>query len=198
MKRVIVILLVLAIGLFFILQEKKFTYGPGEVAPGSPVQNALLNVQPIKMNSYEIQPLARFEMEARVLSTKKYYFGHEARLSPLDVVFGWGPMSDESNLDNISILQRNRWYYWSSDDLAIPKSKIELNSANMHLIPSNREIRRKMKKIRVGHVVELRGDLVRVTAKDGWRWKSSLSRTDTGKGACELIWVKSLSFKSPE
>jgi hypothetical protein len=29
----------------------------------------------------------------------------------------------------------------------------------------------------------------------GWRWVSSLSREDTGAGACELIWVESLSVR---
>ncbi len=26
----------------------------------------------------------------------------------------------------------------------------------------------------------------------GWRWKSSLTRKDTGNGACELVWVKQM------
>jgi hypothetical protein len=28
---------------------------------------------------------------------------------------------------------------------------------------------------------------VDISAEDGWRWRSSRSRTDTGNGACELI-----------
>ena len=41
-------------------------------------------------------------------------------------------------------------------------------------------------------VVALGGYLITVEAKDGWRWRSSLSRNDSGGGACELVWVKSL------
>jgi hypothetical protein len=30
---------------------------------------------------------------------------------------------------------------------------------------------------------------VRVEAADGWSWTSSLTRDDTGPGACEVMWV---------
>jgi len=40
--------------------------------------------------------------------------------------------------------------------------------------------------------------LVEVKAQDGWTWRSSLSREDTGNGACELMLVEEvrLIFKS--
>ena len=62
----------------------------------------------------------------------------------------------------------------------------------MPMIPANGEIARQLKSIRAGNMVHLKGFLVEVTGKDGFRWKSSLSRADTGGGACELIWVESL------
>jgi hypothetical protein len=34
--------------------------------------------------------------------------------------------------------------------------------------------------------------LVRVEGQDGFIWSSSLSRDDTGAGACELIWLEQL------
>jgi hypothetical protein len=41
--------------------------------------------------------------------------------------------------------------------------------------------------------VIVRGYLVEARGADGWRWRSSLTREDTGAGACELIWVESVS-----
>jgi hypothetical protein len=35
---------------------------------------------------------------------------------------------------------------------------------------------------------------VRADASDGWRWISSLKRTDIGAGACELVWVEGLTI----
>jgi hypothetical protein len=32
--------------------------------------------------------------------------------------------------------------------------------------------------------------LVEADGRDGWKWRSSLTRDDTGDGACELMWVE--------
>jgi hypothetical protein len=66
----------------------------------------------------------------------------------------------------------------------------------MHLIPADNEIAKIIKKVRAGHVVEIEGYLVKVQARDGWRWKSSLTRKDTGHGACEVIWVEDISVNA--
>jgi len=46
--------------------------------------------------------------------------------------------------------------------------------------------------VRIGQVVELHGQLIQADGKDGWRWISSLTRTDTGDGSCEVVWVDSV------
>ena len=43
-------------------------------------------------------------------------------------------------------------------------------------------------------VITLHGYLVEVRANDGWHWRSSLTRNDTGNGACELVWVESVEI----
>ncbi len=68
----------------------------------------------------------------------------------------------------------------------------------MHLIPANESVKSTIKKIRQGDLVEISGSLVNVISNNGdWRWSSSLTRNDTGNGACELIWVKSLRIVTP-
>ena len=63
----------------------------------------------------------------------------------------------------------------------------------MHMIPANDEIESSLKSIRPGNLIDLRGFLVQAQAADGWNWRSSLSRTDEGAGACELVWVERLT-----
>jgi hypothetical protein len=46
--------------------------------------------------------------------------------------------------------------------------------------------------VRAGSLVRFSGYLVKVEAPDGWAWVSSLTRDDTGAGACELVWVDDL------
>jgi hypothetical protein len=37
--------------------------------------------------------------------------------------------------------------------------------------------------------VRIEGWLVEAKANDGWRWRSSTRRTDTGGGACDVVHV---------
>ena len=106
-------------------------------------------------------------------------------------------MSDQSVLDRISISQGNRFFQWSfgGRQPPIPMEEIISHSANMHLIPADAAIKQRLLSVRKGGIVVLDGDLVRVEGKNGFRWRSSLSRTDTGGGACELVWVRSLAVE---
>ncbi|NNF04719.1 MAG: hypothetical protein HKN17_09645 [Rhodothermales bacterium] len=152
----------------------------------------------IRHDEYLIEPVARFEVEARVLGTERYRQGREADLSPMDLALGWGPMSDQSVLDKIRITQFRRFYYWQTDSMPIPRRDIVRHSSNMHLIPANDEVRKHLLRVRDGEIVRFSGYLVNLRAPDGWRWSTSTSRTDTGNGACELIWVEQLvSFPGP-
>lgn len=127
-----------------------------------------------------------------MLSSKSYSVGREADLSPVDLALGWGPMSDETILNKVDISQSHRFYYWHVDEFPIPRREIETHSANMHMIPADDRIEKMLKSVRPGEVVKLSGYLVQVNASDGWHWKSSLTREDTGNGACEVVYVKEL------
>jgi hypothetical protein len=174
------------------LSNRPITHGDGVIASQQPTQDAS-NQQTFTHNGYHITPLEDFAIEARVLAAKDYTFGREADLSPVDLALGWGSMSDEAILKDIKISQSNRFYYWQVQEFPIPRQEIETQSANMHMIPADAQIEKTLKSIRPGQVVKLSGYLIEAKANDGWRWKSSLTRSDTGAGACEVIFVKSLS-----
>ncbi len=145
------------------------------------------------LNGYQLQALAPFEMHARVLSTKSYSSDRGADLAPIDLVLGWGPMADLVNTKQIKISQSNRWYHWRADHFPIPRKAIETHSANMHLIPSTPEIAKAIQSVKIGKMVRFTGDLVEASGANGWYWKSSLTREDTGAGACELVLVKTFN-----
>jgi hypothetical protein len=136
--------------------------------------------------------LAAFGAYARVLSTNHYLFDGAADLSPVDLALGWGPMSDSRVLAHLHISQGGRFYHWRSlsrDPLPITRADISSHSANMHMIPASDDVKKTLLDIRKGELVRLAGYLVRVDKPNGWRWQTSLSRTDTGAGACEIVWV---------
>lgn len=180
--------------LFWWWRDDPIVHGPGVVAPEQPRQLAAERGEPFELHGYAVEPLARFELTARVLGREDYRSGREADLSPLDLALGWGPMSDEQVLEHIDISQGGRWYRWSAAELPIPARQISRHSANMHMIPVDDYIGDKLDQARVGSIVSLRGQLIEVRADDGWRWRSSLSRDDTGARSCELVLVERVSF----
>ena len=148
----------------------------------------------MKKDDFTIIFKATFKLKARVLSRERYYTGREAQLAPVDLALGWGRMSDESVLDRIDISQSGRFYRWQTDKFPIPPREIEINSANMHLIPADVAVEDDIKSAVKGNIVKLQGYLVFVKHPDGWKWRSSLKRGDTGDGACEVVYVESFEI----
>jgi hypothetical protein len=185
-----IILGLILLGAYFWQGSGPITHeGLGQVAPMQPVQTDTA-VGPFKYrDSYAIRPLADFRIEARVLSRKRYRFDRAASICPVDLALGWGPMSDDDVLSHLRISQSGRWFHWRDKTLPIPRQEIERHAANMHLIPANRKVDRAIKSARPGDVVRFEGHLVKVHGEDGWSWVSSLTRTDVGAGACEIVLV---------
>jgi hypothetical protein len=186
-------------GLWWLLQGPPLAIRPadGVLARDEPVQSELSNATPIVHGDFQLQPLASFQTQARVLSTLRYHLGTEAQLSPIDFALGWGPMSDNRILDQLDIEQSSRYLTWRwPHSPPLPAEQLTRSAANIHMIPSSKTIARQLKRIPVGAVVELRGLLVEVTGADGWTWRSSLRRDDSGRGACEVLWVESISVRN--
>ena len=186
------LLFLIAFGFFigWLLRDDAIEHGPGVLVPEMPLQRDADEARAFDHNGYRLKPLADFTIKARVLGREDYSLDREAELSPMDLALGWGPMSDEAVLAEIDISQGGRWYRWYAKQLPIPRRDIERNSANMHLIPADEWVEATLDDIREGSIVELRGFLVEAKSDDGWRWRSSLTREDTGARACELVFVE--------
>jgi hypothetical protein len=163
----------------------------GVLAPGEPSQ---VDTSPRTWTRGDAHftALARFDIRARVLSTSHYFFDQLSGISPVDLALGWGRMSDSDVLAGIRINQGGRFYYWRSRSrkLPIPMDEVISHSANMHMIPADENVKQTLLDVRTGEIVTLSGFLVEVDRPNGWSWRSSLTRTDTGPGACEVVWVE--------
>jgi hypothetical protein len=187
----ILILGLIAFGIYFWYDGRPITHeGKGQVAPDQPVQTVTKSKVFGFGDGFTVLPLADFDITARVLSRKRYWFGTEAELAPVDLALGWGPMSDDAVISELKISQRNRWFYWKCRKFPIPREEIEHNAANMHLVPENDDIESSIKSVKKGDIVQFKGHLVRINRGNDWHWQSSISRTDTGNGACEVVFVK--------
>jgi len=175
--------------------EDEIIHAPGVLVPEEPQQRMLDYPNSWVKNEHTITPLAEFDLRARVLHKKFYSRGREADLSPLHLALGWGKMSDQNVLDQITITQHSRWYHWRADKLPISREVIISSSSNMHMIPASEEVEKLLISVHEGNLIQLSGYLVAVSARDGWKWKSSLSRKDTGNGSCEVVWVKNATIE---
>ena len=173
--------------------NREITHQPGVLVSTAPVQRNLVEEERFYIDEYRLTRRASFQVEARVLSRENYWLGPEADLSPTDFALGWGVMSDQAVLDRIKITQGSRWYF-TRYELPAPVSDREIinHSSNMHLIPANDWVRARLKKIRRGNVVQLKGSLVDVDSDSGFYWRTSLRRDDTGNGSCEVFFVEEI------
>lgn len=145
---------------------------------------------PFALADATAKPLAGFSVAARVLSREDYGSDREANFSPVDLALGWGAMRDDAVLSRLDISQSGRFYrYRWRGEPPIPPDDIVRSSANMHLVPANSAVADALDAVDAGDRVRIDGWLVQIDANDGWRWRSSLTREDSGAGACELIYV---------
>ena len=188
----IVALLLVGRGALQHWRHREMTQPPGVLAPDAPHQVNLDDGAILRRGDISLATRAYFELTARVLSREDYAWDAEAKLAPEDLALGWGRMSDSAVLAQIDISQSGRFYYWRTQTWPIPRNEIERSSANMHMIPADAGVRGALKRVRKGQLVHIEGFLVDASGPNGWRWKTSMTRHDTGAGACELVYVESV------
>lgn len=170
---------------------------PGILASEEPVQETCEPHVVAQVKDYTLTGVATYSIHARVLHTKHYWAGAND-LVPYDVALGWGRMSDQAILDYMEVSQGNRFYFYQWREAPpIPEDEIVSHSSNNHLIAANGDVAHVIADLYPGEIVTLQGFLVNVTKPNGFRWNTSLSRTDTGNGACEVFYVESVKVERP-
>ena len=198
MKRLLIAVLVLAV--VFAWRDwsrRDLVHPPGILVAEQPRQLAMAGAEALELEGYRLTRRARFEIRARVLSREDYRWDTEADLSPMDLALGWGVMSDQRVLDRIDITQGARWYF-TRYELPAPVTEREIirHSGNMHMVPAGRSVLGELRKVRSGDIVRASGYLIDVDDASGFRWRTSLSRNDTGGGSCEIFYVEQFEIET--
>ena len=167
---------------------------PGRLVEAEPLQTRT-TASPFSFRHFQLTPQADYDITARVLSVEPYRVDGGAGLSPIDFAVGWGPMSDSAVLAHFRVTQGGRFFTIYPDEEAIDLDTALRGSANMHLIPATVTVRRQLDKVRPGNIVRMQGKLVNASRDDGYTWNTSLTRNDTGAGACELFYVEAISSR---
>ena len=174
----------------------------GATITREPVQILLAESAPAPIaerDDFSIRPLARYVVEGRVLRTKRYRFDPVSDLAPYDVGLGWGKMSDTAVLAQLKLTQSTRFLFWRwQNQPPLPPGEITAHASNNHLIAADSAVARRIAWLREGELIRIEGSLVEATGPGNQKWTSSLRRDDSGKGACEIIWVTQLTKLSEE
>ena len=94
------------------------------------------------------------------------------------------------------ITQGARFYSWMpKQGLPIPRQSVIEHSANTHVIPFDAAVGWQLRHLRVGQVVHLTGFLVNAVRDDGMYINTSLTRSDTGAGSCEVLLVEQVETR---
>ena len=171
---------------------------PGIVAPDDPVQTNLDPPTTFSAKGHTFVTRARYEITARVLRKEIYRIDGGADLAPVDLGLGWGAMSDTRVVDQLAFSQMGRFLFWKPTDwTSFPLSAAQMisHAAQIHAIPADPSVERKLRKLRPGQIVHLSGYLVDVRGPGGFTWNTSLRRDDTGDGACEIMWIESVTLE---
>jgi len=168
-----------------------------------PLQSRIYNHDTIEFvkngYAYSLTPLFDYEINGLLVSKVNYnLFSTDKfeRLFPFDVCLIWG-----SNVarglyrdTRVRFSQDCRWCWadWYGN------VNFNLNElSNNHLLVDNNKVLKLLKLMVRGDQIKIKGKLVNIQAKLANNpgpyditWNSSLSRQDTGAGACELIYVE--------
>lgn len=177
---------------------------PGKLEPvpalaAEPVQKATRE-QPFTTRyeniDYEIEPEYDYELHGLVVSFRHHdgesgmHFRSSDHLNMIDVCVVWGDNAGNPVLHEMKFWNGIFTCVFSAPDRATWGRFDQVAISNNHLISDDEFIRDAVQDVRVGDQIRVRGMLSSYGKAGGGKRGTSTSRTDTGDGACETVYVK--------
>lgn len=170
----------------------------------APIQEETTGGITKKVDDYtvNIEFKAKYTLVGKVVE-KHHYFPYKIanKLSQYDIGMAWGVMSDDTYNDHISYKNnglRFLNYRYTNKLVEMLGGKEFLNSiSNNHMIHANNHVLKLLRNVKEGQYIKIEGYLSYVSYKNKrytGTWNSSLSRTDHGDGACEVIYVTNITW----
>jgi len=153
--------------------------------------------------NYSVEPEYAYEITGMIVSFRHHdgnsrmHSRANDHLNMLDVCVIWGDNPANERLHKIS--------FWNGIFTCNIKTRdqqawdaFDMNElSNNHLISDDEFIRRQVRKIKVGDQIRIKGYLSSYSSEGGSKRGTSTTRTDTGDGACETIYVDQFRIVKP-
>ena len=146
-------------------------------------------------HDYEIRPLYEYELTGLVVSFKRFRPGiglHERwndYINVADICVVWGGNARDVDLNAFDFWNGEFTCNFSTRDRTAWERFDETELSNNHLVTDDPAIRDAIDALEVGDQIHLRGWLAEYGQPGGPMRGTSTSRTDTGDGACETIYL---------
>ena len=152
---------------------------------------------------YLVEPEYEYDLAGMVVSFRHHdgnsrmHFRANDHLNMLDVCVVWGDSATSRLLHKLK--------FWNGIFTCNVKTRDQVawdafsmyQLSNNHLISDDTYIRDKVKHIRVGDQIRVRGYLASYSNENGGKRGTSTTRMDTGDGACETLFVEKFDIIGP-
>jgi hypothetical protein len=165
-----------------------------------PLQIPLEDFTPIEIafedGSATLIPQAKYTIAAKLCGRKRYRRPWQSLVAPYDLCLSWGRLATEELSGKVKFSQDMRWYqFLVKPGTSFDPKYVSAHSANTHLIYADKNLEKAAARLSKGDIVELTGYLINLKGKykgyEVW-WNSSMTREDTGNGACEVLYLTGL------
>lgn len=153
--------------------------------------------------SYRVEPEYAYDLTGMIISYRHHDNNSRMHalandhLNMLDICVLWGENPQNERLGkmkfwngiftcNVKTRDQQAWDAFRMEQLS-----------NNHLISDDEFIRKQVRKIKIGDQIRVRGYLAAYSSNGGSKRGTSTTRTDTGDGACETIYVKGFQILRP-
>jgi hypothetical protein len=149
--------------------------------------------------TYQVEPVAKYKIAGVIVSHNDisawwdiYHTADSVDIKDLCLV--WGENLEQERYKSVHFHNESVSCHLQYDEYSREFRKDQVS--NNHLIADTESVRQKIGDARVGDQVALEGQLVNYCYKDlpESKRKSSLTRTDTAGGACEVMYVENFTF----
>ena len=187
--------------------EKEYKTVDSVAALGDPIQEEYDDNEELKIQSYEykLHFIYEYQISGRVVKTRKYLpTSAFSAISPIDVGMVWGKYVKDENIKDLKFINYgDRLLRIAADNGSFITEHPDFNThmSHNHLIPSNDDIKKKLRQIKKDDLIEITGYLTDVEAtnfKATLNFPTSTRRDDDGKGACETIYVTDIKWLKEE
>lgn len=143
---------------------------------------------------YRVEPLYRYRLQGLVVSRRAHdgdrmlHRRWNDHLNVADVCVVWGDAAT-ADLSAFEFWSGQFTCFFRTDDGAAWRAFRPDQLANNHLLADRAYLREQIAGVAVGDQIRLEGYLARYSNDSGFERGTSTTRTDTGNGACETIYV---------